>query len=455
MAPPPSSVRELGDGLALRAATTADAEPLATFVGDTLRAQDGDAPDHHLADWTRDLLEGRHPAFAPADATVVTDTRTSEIVSCMHLLSQTWTYGGVPIPVGQPELIGTRTERRGGGLVRAQFELLHRRSAEQRHQMQVITGIPWFYRQFGYEFAIERGGGPVLHIDGLEPPEPAPGWCVRPAGLGDIAFLVTAHAQLQDARVVSVPRDAALWRYELEGKRPGSAARREIRILERDGQPVGYIVHAISLYGHNLTVMAFEVVAGVSWREAWLVSLHHLKKTGEAMAAASPGTQFRVLSFWFLAFEHPLYRVFQFKERDEGYAWYVRVVDLPGFLRTVASALERRLAASPCAGHSGTLTLGFFRDGVRLTFERGALKTVEAWEPTIAVQGLELGRVSHDPRRPLAMFPDLTFLQLLFGFRSLEALEAAFPDCVVRTNEARALLLALFPRSPSDVWPVI
>jgi hypothetical protein len=321
--------------------------------------------------------------------------------------------------------------------------------------MQVITGIPWFYRQFGYEFAIERGGGPLMHVDALLPPEPAPGWRVRPAGPDDVPFLVTASAGAAARSLVSVPRDAALWRYELEGKRRGSAARREIRILERDSQPVGYIVHAISLYGPNLTVMAFEVVAGVSWREAWVASLHDLKKTGEAMAAASPGAQFRVLSFWFLAFDHPLYRVFQFKERDEGYAWYVRVPDLPGFLRTVTPALERRLAASPCAGHSGTLTLGFFRNGVRLTFERGALKTVEAWEPAITVQGLELGRASIDPRRPLAMFPDLTFLQLLFGFRSLEALEAAFPDCVVRTQEARALLLALFPRSPSDVWPVI
>src|SRR5262245_19482040 len=109
--------RDLGDGLTLRTATAADAEPLATFVGDTLRAQDGDAPDHHLADWTRDLLERRHPSFTPADATVVTDSRTGEIVSCLHLLSQTWSYGGVPISVGQPELIGTRTARRGHGLV--------------------------------------------------------------------------------------------------------------------------------------------------------------------------------------------------------------------------------------------------------------------------------------------------------------------------------------------------
>jgi hypothetical protein len=71
------------------------------------------------------------------------------------------------------------------------------------------------------------------------------------------------------------------------------------------------------------------------------------------------------------------------------------------------------------------------------------------------VQGIEFGRSSNDPGRPLAMFPDLTFLQLLFGFRPLEALEAAFPDCIVRTQEARALLQALFPRSLSDVWAVI
>jgi hypothetical protein len=121
----------------------------------------------------------------------------------------------------------------------------------------------------------------------------------------------------------------------------------------------------------------------------------------------------------------------------------------------VAPALERRLAASVCAGHTGTLTLGFYTRGVRLTFERGKVGAVEAWRPDITVSGIEFGRPSSDPRRPLATFPDLTFLQLLFGFRSLRELEAAFPDCLVRTPEARALLNALFPKSPSDVWPVL
>src|SRR5688572_9698757 len=141
-------IRDLGDGLVLRRATADDEEPLAAFVGDVLRTQDGPEPSRSLTAWTRDLVGGRHPSFRPEDATVVADRRTGAIVSCLHLLSHTWTYGGVPIAVGQPELIGTVAERRGGGLVRAQFEVIHGWSAERGQRMLVITGIPWFYRQF-------------------------------------------------------------------------------------------------------------------------------------------------------------------------------------------------------------------------------------------------------------------------------------------------------------------
>ena len=49
-----------------------------------------------------------------------------------------------------------------------------------------------------------------------------------------------------------------------------------------------------------------------------------------------------------------------------------------------------------------------------------------------------------------AAFPDLTFLQLLFGYRSFEELQYAFADC----DEAQALLTALFPKQASGVWPV-
>lgn len=446
--------RELDAGLVLRPVTADDAEALTAFVGDVLRAQDDEQPNHRLAAWTRDLVGGRHPVFRPGDATVVVDRRSGAVVSCLHLLSQTWTYGGVPIRVGQPELIGTLPEWRGAGLVRAQFDEIHRLSAERGQQMLVISGIPWFYRQFGYEMAFERGGGPLVSPDPLEPiSDPPSGWRVRPAGDADVAFLVELSAIASARSLLSVPRDAALWRYELTGKSPDSAARRDIRILERDGQNVGYLAHLPELWGGNLVVTAFEVAPGVSWREAWTTALPYLFGAGEAMQIA-PRPRSTALSFWLLGTRHPLYEVSRFPHFEVGYAWYARVPDVPAFLATVAPALERRLAASACAGHTGTLTLSLYAAGVRLTLDRGKLAGIDSWRPDITVRGLEFGRPSTDPRRPLAMFPDLTFLQLLFGFRTLDELEAAFPDCVVRTQEARALLTALFPRTSSDVWPV-
>ncbi len=53
-----------------------------------------------------------------------------------------------------------------------------------------------------------------------------------------------------------------------------------------------------------------------------------------------------------------------------------------------------------------------------------------------------------------AGFPDLTFLQLVCGHRTIEELEYAFADVQVPSDTARAVLHALFPRQFSDVWPV-
>lgn len=116
----------------------------------------------------------------------------------------------------------------------------------------------------------------------------------------------------------------------------------------------------------------------------------------------------------------------------------MRVPDLPKLLRLIASVLEGRLVRSVAAGWSGELKLSFSRNGLRLCFEGGRLAVVEPWSP---VQDQES-----------ACFRDLTFLQLLFGSRSLQELRDASPECYACDHEARALLNILFPKRPSAVW---
>lgn len=107
-----------------------------------LRPQDTSQPSEGIGAWTRDLFQGRHPTFRPDCATIVEDTRSKAIVSSVLLISQTWAFGGVPIAVGQPELIATHPDYRERGLVRAQLEVVHGWSAARGHQLLAINRHP-------------------------------------------------------------------------------------------------------------------------------------------------------------------------------------------------------------------------------------------------------------------------------------------------------------------------
>ena len=61
--------------------------------------------------------------------------------------------------LGAPSWSGTKPEYRNRGLVRAQFEAIHAWSAERGELVQGITGIPYYYRMFGYEMVMPLGGG--------------------------------------------------------------------------------------------------------------------------------------------------------------------------------------------------------------------------------------------------------------------------------------------------------
>jgi hypothetical protein len=438
-------VRRLGDGLVLRRATVNDTEKLAAFQGEVNRDPGATRPDEGVAAWTRDLMQREHPTTEAGDFTVVEDTRTGEIVSSLCLISQTWTYDGIRFGVGRPELVGTHPDYRRRGLVRAQFEELHQRSAERGEMMQAITGIPWYYRQFGYEMALALDAArfsyapqvPRLKEGAQEP------FRVRPATEDDLPFLAQVYQVGAQRSLVACTRDEALWRQELCGKSERNVTRRDVRVIETaGGERVGILALSITLWRGMLGVWVYELQPGVSWLAVTPSVVRTLWGLGEAWAARDPAQQMEILAFR-LGDEHPVFCVYQdlVADKRRTYAWSVRVPDLAGFIRHVTPVLDRRLTESPLVGYGGELTISFYRNGLRLSFEKGKLARVEPWQPAPEL-------------RASARFPDLTFLQLLLGHRSLEELKHAFADCLTANDEARALLETLFPRRASDVWPV-
>jgi hypothetical protein len=437
-------LRDLGDGLVLCRSSADDAGSLGEF-NSRIHSEEGfDKPDLRLGAWTSDLLSRPHPTFHPQDCTLVVEAGTGKIVSSMNLISQTWAYEGIPFGVGRPELVGTLPGYRDRGLVRHQFAEVHKWSAERGEIMQGITGIPFYYKLFGYEMGLELGGGRTgseAQLPRLKDGESEP-FTIRPAGEADIPFLMGVYAHACRRRLITCVRDEAIWRYEISGQSETNVNRHEIQILSHLGtnEPVGYFIHPWYAWDSGLGASQYELMPGVSWLEVTPTVARHLWQTGGIYweRDGRPGKR-TTYSLWFGS-EHPAYDVF--RERlprlRDPYAWYVRIPDLPEFLRVITPALERHVAESDIVGYSGEVKISFYRSGLRLALEKGKLTAIEAWKPQPGDGGN-------------AAFPDLSFLQLVYGYRTFEQLEQSYADCTYDNDETRVLLTTLFPKKASSI----
>ena len=152
------------------------------------------------------------------------------VVSTATLLDETVRVGDVVLPAGQVELVATHTGYEGRGLVRALMGWAHDRSRDRGHLLQVMIGIPYFYRLFGYEYAIDiPPGSTSARVAQHRRRRAEAGRSSAGDRPGDLPSLVALQ-------------DAAQARYDVSDAAPGgrlalvARARGEHdRVLERDG----------------------------------------------------------------------------------------------------------------------------------------------------------------------------------------------------------------------------
>ncbi|MBI5652041.1 MAG: GNAT family N-acetyltransferase [Chloroflexi bacterium] len=429
--------RDLGGDLVLRTATLDDTEPLAQFCG---RVFGRDQFDSIAAEFSRAYIT-LHPAVGAANVLIVEDTRARKIVSTMLLIPQTWTYAGIPFGVGRVEMVATDPDHRRRGLVRAQFDALHAISAAMGHQVQGITGIYWFYRQFEYEYALDLGGGKMITFDAIPARKENETEPYRLRGLtyADIAFAQSLYARDCARSLIACPRAEADWRYLLDIS-PDSYVQCPYNILENaDGRAVGYIATAREL-GMGAWYGAFEIalIEGQSLRATMPPILRALA----VMAREEAQKQKKEIKGIYLNLgrAHPAYdAIADLPARMRPpYAWYIRVADSIAFINHVAPALEANLARSAFAGHSGEIKINEYRGGMRLILEQGRVRA-ETWQP-----------LDHETD---AGFPPRVFWQMLFGRHTLAELREVLPD-VWAKDDAWLLLDALLPKQNSFVVAV-
>ncbi len=441
--------RDLGDGLVLRWSTAEDTERIAALLSMVYREKASDPPNVHAMNNIRALMNGDHPLMGPDRYGLIEDTSRegNPVVACTCLERHTWTYEGIPFSVGRPEMVGTDDAYRNRGLIRALFEMVHERSEAEGDLVQAITGIPYFYRQFGYEYALEledRRTTSLALIPKAKEGEPEP-FALRAATIEDIPTIATLYERRRFSSIVSESISRKQWLYEIETWKihPQLPHFMNLQmIVDATGQTVGFVGLETQRASKSLRVWLLEFAGGVNVQAALPSILRALYTYGLNIEVRQPNVPPLSELAFYLGSAHPVYDVMGdelARANEPPYAWYVRVKDLPGFLKHIAPALEKRLATSPLAGYTGEIKLDFYRGGLRMVFEQGRLMGAEDWRAPLYGDEANGG------------FPPLVFLQVLFGHRSPKELRQVFPDVWV-SEEIRLLLKVLFPTRPSFVF---
>ena len=410
--------QELSDNLVMR--PVRDEHDAERFVGLS------EVVNHQGADCER--LIHHHPACARDHFIIVEDTRTGEVVSTTCIIPWRARMGGIDLNVAQLEMAVTHPDYRHRGLIRAQINRYHRLLAEQQYDLSLIEGIPYYYRRFGYAYALDHRCDASLPVTCIPDEWEAELLRLRPAQPEDAALLTHLFERETERLDLHVLRTAEYWRYILAHMELGVWV---VEAGESRSEAVGYLVTdpLVAADGSRRGTCVDE--SSVADQADALAVLRWLKRQG--------GSEIRVT--W------PRMGDLAAVARDLGsqpisrYQWLVRIVDIRRFLRKIGPVLERRLALSDLAGYSADLVLNLYEEAFRLRFSGGRLLAVEPAGFIDYSMGADGGDLC---------IPVEAFVRLLVGYRDLDQLFDAWPDIVVK-EDARQALEVLFPKLASDL----
>jgi hypothetical protein len=373
-----------------------------------------------LTAWTSDYLMRHHPEIGYDDFMYVEDSSSGEMLSTTCLIPWHCQLEEIPLKVAMLEMVGTHPGHRKRGLIRSQVGLFHRAVEERNYDISIIEGIPYYYLQYGYGYALDKRGQDTLPAWNI-PDGPSAPYRLRQATLADAALLTRLYQESMAPVQFHDLRQEEYWRFLL------SWVRYPTWIIEdeRRAQGVGYVcMHKLPQAG--VSVMEY----GLTEYSVGLALLR-LLKAGYGGEIRISGPQTGLLA--------QIGRSLGSQPVAMG-QWLVRIRNVESLLAKMVPIFERRVANSPFKGLTADICLNLYKQGYLLRFQDGRLET-----RALGFVDASMGADGGDIRLPPEVFP-----RLIFGYRRLQELVDAAPDTYIKPEWAY-LGEILFPRISSHL----
>lgn len=362
-----------------------------------------------------------HPSMTLEDFFVI--EHKGRIVAALNLIPARWSLGGITLKIAELGCVATLPEYRHQGLQLRLMEAYHKRVSEQGYDLSAIEGIPYFYRQFGYDYALLLLEETKIRVDQI--PDFEQKHRIRPFEDSDLATAMALLRKTQRKFLVHSIRDEGVWKMQHDTGLVAEFPFKQFAV-EDNGEMAAYFRINERPETKDLIVNEVTEVDQCISKSMLRFLKDMARKDGldNLIVAASYHEPFvrQVVALGGIMSIPP-------------YAWQVRVTDYERLFKKLKPLLEKRLAFSPYRRLSETLYFNFYRFTIQLTVENGSINKVERTETS------EDRTMRFNPR---------VFVKLLLGYISREELEKTYPDAMVRPSH-KDLVDALFPKRPSYV----
>ncbi len=385
------------DGIEIRPALAVEVDQVATLLSS--RGEPADAVDLRLV--VEDPDEGLSCVLVAVDG--------GRVVSTATLLRESVIVERTSLPAGQVELVATDPAYEGRGLVRSLMDLAHARSQARGDVVQVMIGIPFFYRQFGYSYAMLIPDTRAL----LRTPDVDPSVLVRVADAADLAAMAELQHGEQRSAAVSMPHSPGCWRWLVA--RGGS----QQWVAERQGSTIATARATPPEEGLVLGELAGD-------RDGVHALLGHAQAlAGDVLVMDRPATPVHEALDPLLA-----------PAQDQSSWYYARIERLAPLLEALRPVIGRRWQAA--GGGELEVLISSYRSHVRFQLSQDGMGAVRAGGPLQAPVSAGGCGVPPDALAPL-----------VFGPHGALGLEQRHPDLLL--GRLREAMSVLFPPVQADL----
>ncbi len=360
------------------------------------------------------------------------DTDKGEIVCSLNAIPCQWLYEDALLNNLELGWVGTRKEYRKRGLVRILYSYFEDILLKGDYHISTIQGIPYFYRQFGYDFLLPMGRQVSLHVSQI-PDRENHKFSFRTATTEDLEEQMRLYKEHNSSLLVTVNRSRELWELQEKSKKRYEDEFESL-IIESDRSIDGYLRLKFDgkpedeNHKKALTVIEGHVVS----YEGVLDTLSLLKNKAIDYGAS----QVRLMT----PAASNIHRI----AKDYGgvtkdwWKYQLRIPDMVKLLFQIKPVLERRLVGTMFHNTSRTLWLNTYQRCYSLEFENGKVTSIEDIGFQDGRQYSEV-RSSHE-----------NLVRLIFGEFDIDELNRHDIDFIV-SGPTRTFLQTLFPKNESHI----